>query len=162
MTTCHWIGGSWHSKGTLCLCLQGSNRSSFFWELCLTLEGEGTMFFSNIRNHSPTDRASYPSKPEYLDTLLWEPNINHILYKVPANKLNTAGTISGPCSMYGGEEKWIHRLGGETQRKETTVGRTTVRWILEMWLEGMDFIHMAQARDELWACLNMVINLRIP
>jgi len=34
--------------------------------------------------------------------------------------------------MYGGEEKWTHRYGGETQRKRTTVGRTTLRWILEM------------------------------
>jgi hypothetical protein len=34
--------------------------------------------------------------------------------------------------MYGGEEKWTHRYGGETQRKETTAGRTTLRRILEM------------------------------
>jgi hypothetical protein len=31
-----------------------------------------------------------------------------------------------------------------------------------MWWEGMDFIQMAQARDELWALLNMVMKLCIP
>ena len=40
--------------------------------------------------------------------------------------------IGGACGMYGGEEKWTHRFGGETQRKETTEGRKTLRWILEM------------------------------
>jgi len=40
--------------------------------------------------------------------------------------------IHGAYGMYGGEEKWTHRFGGETQRKETIEERKTLRWILEM------------------------------
>jgi hypothetical protein len=32
----------------------------------------------------------------------------------------------------------------------------------EIWWEGVDWIHLAQDRDQRWALVNAVMNLRIP
>jgi len=41
-------------------------------------------------------------------------------------------------------------------------GRIRVRWILRGWMEGMDWIELAQQRDRWWAVVNAVMNLPVP
>jgi hypothetical protein len=49
------------------------------------------------------------------------------------------------------------------------VGRPRHRWedfirmqLWEMGWEGVDWMHLAQDRDQWWALVNMVMNLRVP
>jgi hypothetical protein len=41
-------------------------------------------------------------------------------------------------------------------------GRTILKWILEKWFGGTDWIDLAQDRDRWRAVVNAVMNLRVP
>jgi hypothetical protein len=41
-------------------------------------------------------------------------------------------------------------------------GRIIIKWILEKWERGMDWINLAQDRDRWWAVVYAVMNLRVP
>ena len=69
--------------------------------------------------------------------------------------------------MYGGEERCIQVVGGETGGKET-IGRPRSSWqdnikmdLQEVKCGGMDWTKLAQDRDRLRALVNAVMNLRV-
>jgi hypothetical protein len=41
-------------------------------------------------------------------------------------------------------------------------GRIILKWILEKWVGGMDWIDLAQYRDEWRAVVKAVMNLQVP
>jgi hypothetical protein len=41
-------------------------------------------------------------------------------------------------------------------------GRIILNWILEKWMEGMDWLHLAQDKERWRAVVNAVMNLRVP
>ena len=41
-------------------------------------------------------------------------------------------------------------------------GRIILKWILEKWDGGIDWIHLAQDRDRWWTVVNAVMNLQVP
>jgi hypothetical protein len=67
-------------------------------------------------------------------------------------------------------EECIRVIGGKAGKKETTrrnkmqVGRLILKWILlrEIGWDGMDWIDLAQDRDQWGAPVNTVMNLRVP
>jgi hypothetical protein len=70
------------------------------------------------------------------------------------------------CSTKGGEKKCI--LVGKPEEKRR-LGRLRRRWVdnIKMHLreirwDGMDWIDLAQDRDQCRAIVNMIINLRVP
>jgi hypothetical protein len=70
--------------------------------------------------------------------------------------------------MNGGEKQCIYDIGGITRRKDTTM-RPRSRWVdiikihlTEIGWDGMDWIDLAQDRDQWRALVNMVMNLRVP
>jgi hypothetical protein len=78
--------------------------------------------------------------------------------------------VGSPCSTNGGEEEFIYDIGGETRRKEP-VGRPRCRWVgnitskidlREIGWDGMDWIDLAQDRDQWTALVNAVIYLWVP
>jgi len=72
------------------------------------------------------------------------------------------------CSKYGGEEKSIQGFGGVILVKETTWETRCRRKdnikmdLKEVGWGGMDWIELAQDRDNWQACVNVVMNLQIP
>jgi hypothetical protein len=64
--------------------------------------------------------------------------------------------------------KGLSDFGGKARRKETTrkmhtlvgdiikLGPGEIGWV------GIDWIHLAQTRDQWWTVVNIVINLRVP
>jgi hypothetical protein len=66
------------------------------------------------------------------------------------------------CSTNGDAEECVQDIGGKAIRKETT-RKTILKWILrEIGWDGMDWIELAQDRDQWWALVNTVMNLRVP
>jgi hypothetical protein len=71
-------------------------------------------------------------------------------------------------STPGGEEECVQGFGGKHRRKETTM-KTRRRWEdnIKMYLReigwgGMNWIDLAEDRDQWRALMNTVINLRVP
>jgi hypothetical protein len=54
----------------------------------------------------------------------------------------------GSCRTHGSEEECLQDFGGKTRRKETTDGRIIRKWILEEQHGSMDWIPLAQDRDQ--------------
>jgi hypothetical protein len=76
--------------------------------------------------------------------------------------------MGGACSTHGRDEKCIQYFGWKTWREETT-GRlmrtceTNIRMDLrETGWKGVDWVRLAQDRDQWRALLNTVMNLRVP
>jgi hypothetical protein len=70
--------------------------------------------------------------------------------------------------MNTGEEECIQHTGGKARRKGT-LGRPRRRWVDSIKMDlrklgwgGMDFIDLAQDRDQWRALMNTVMNLRVP
>jgi hypothetical protein len=61
-------------------------------------------------------------------------------------------------------EMYLQSLGRKAWKKRGPLGRPKCRWkdFKEIGLECMDWIHLAQNRDQWWALVNMVINLCFP
>jgi hypothetical protein len=79
-------------------------------------------------------------------------------------------TLGRACSTNGGDEECIYDNGGKAGRKET-IGRPRRRWvdnikmdlreILVGW-DGIDWIDLAEDRDQWRALVNTVMKLRVP
>jgi hypothetical protein len=55
---------------------------------------------------------------------------------------------------------WESQKEREHSGDPDTDGMIVLKWILQKWHEeGMDWIHLAQDRDQWWALMNMVINV---
>ena len=75
--------------------------------------------------------------------------------------------MGGACSAYGGLERCIQGVGGETGGKET-IGKPRGSWqdnikmdLQEVKCGGMEWIKLAQDRDRWLALVNAVMNLRV-
>jgi hypothetical protein len=73
------------------------------------------------------------------------------------------GEMGRACSVHGEEEKCVQKSGGKRP-----LARPRHRWeynikidLLEIGLEGVDWIHLAQDRDHGRQLVNMIINLQI-
>jgi hypothetical protein len=67
------------------------------------------------------------------------------------------------CSTNGGEEEcywWECQKERDHWEDQDVGGWTILKWILERW-DGMDWIDLAQNRDQWRALVNTVINLRV-
>jgi hypothetical protein len=40
-------------------------------------------------------------------------------------------------------------------------GRTILKWISRIWMEGIDWIHLVQDIGQRWALVNSVMNVRV-
>jgi hypothetical protein len=75
--------------------------------------------------------------------------------------------VGGTCGMHGGGERCLQGFGWEAQRQETT-GRPGCRWEDNIKMDlreiGIDvnWIWLAQDRVQWRACVNTVMNLRVP
>jgi hypothetical protein len=72
------------------------------------------------------------------------------------------------CSTHGREEGSMQAFGGKLEGKRL-LGRPRSRWEDDIKIDhreigwgGMDWIHMAQDRDQWQALVNMVTNIRVP
>jgi hypothetical protein len=72
------------------------------------------------------------------------------------------------CSTNGGDEECMWVLVGKPEGKRP-LGRLTCRWVdnIKMYVreigwDGMDWMELAQDRDQWRALVNTVMNLRIP
>jgi hypothetical protein len=72
------------------------------------------------------------------------------------------------CNPNGGEEECIYDIGGIARRK-SPLGRPRRRWVDNIKIDvrkigwdGMDWINLAQDRDQWRALVNTVMNLRVP
>jgi hypothetical protein len=75
---------------------------------------------------------------------------------------------SGTCSSHGADKKFIIFFVEKPEEKRT-LRRPRHRWesnnrivLREIEWEGVDWIHLVQDRDQLWAVMNTVMNLRVP
>ena len=76
--------------------------------------------------------------------------------------------MSRACRAYGGEERHIQGFVGKPEGNRP-LGRPRCRWednikmgLQEVGCMGMDWIELAQNREKWWACVNVVLNLRVP
>jgi hypothetical protein len=75
--------------------------------------------------------------------------------------------MGGARGTYGRQERCIQGFRAETCEKET-LGRPRRRWIILKWIfkkwdgEDMDWIDLAQDRDNRRALVNVVMNLWVP
>jgi hypothetical protein len=74
----------------------------------------------------------------------------------------------GACSKHGRHENAYYIVNG-TPGGKRSLGRPRRKWeenirmdLREIGREGVDWIHLAQDRDQWWAVVNMVINIRVP
>jgi hypothetical protein len=68
-----------------------------------------------------------------------------------------------------GAKRNAHRVLVRKTEEETPLGRTRSRWesnikndLRETGWSGMDWIDLTQNRDQQWALMNSVMNLRVP
>jgi hypothetical protein len=73
------------------------------------------------------------------------------------------------CSTNVGEEKCILDIGEKVRRKKRPLGRPRRRWVdnikidlREIGWDGMDWIDLAQDRNQWRALVNTVMNLWVP
>jgi hypothetical protein len=71
--------------------------------------------------------------------------------------------------MQDGETPWPENMMSYILREYYRSGRPKRRWddnirmdLREIGWEGVDWIHLAQDRDQWWTLVNTVMNLRIP
>ena len=83
--------------------------------------------------------------------------------KIKKNEMGVA------CGAYGGGERHVQGIGGESCGKKNhwgdpdADGRIILRWIFTKWDVGvMDWIEPTQDRDSWRALVNTVTNLRVP
>jgi hypothetical protein len=76
--------------------------------------------------------------------------------------------MGGACSTNGKKRNAYRMLVGKPEEKRP-LGRPRRRWednikmdLTEIGWGGMDWIHLAQDRDQWRALVNMVMNLRVP
>ena len=74
--------------------------------------------------------------------------------------------MGGACSTYG-ERRGVYRvLVGKPDRDHLedpgVDGCIILRWIFRRWDEGMDWTDLAQEGDRWRACVNAVMNFRVP
>jgi hypothetical protein len=67
------------------------------------------------------------------------------------------------------QEECMQDIGGKARRKETTSARPRRRWVdnikidlAELGWDGMDWIDLAEDRNQWRALVNIVMNLRVP
>jgi hypothetical protein len=58
--------------------------------------------------------------------------------------------------------EWRNLRKGDHLEDLGVDGRIILKWILEKWHGGMDWIDLAQDRDRWRAVVNAVMNLRVP
>jgi hypothetical protein len=68
------------------------------------------------------------------------------------------GEIRNAHNILVGKPRRKRPLGRRRRRLEDNTGK----YLRVIWLEGMDWIHLAQERDHLRALLNTVMNFRVP
>jgi len=66
--------------------------------------------------------------------------------------------MSGACSMHGRDEKCIQNFGQRPRHRWENIGLD----LRERGWGGVDWIHLAQDREEWWALLNVVMNVWVP
>jgi hypothetical protein len=76
--------------------------------------------------------------------------------------------MDGASSAHGKDEKhaifWLENLKGRDQLEDLGMdGKINIRIDLrEIWWEGLEWIHLAQDRDQRRVLVNTVTNLRVP
>jgi hypothetical protein len=72
------------------------------------------------------------------------------------------------CGTHGGGERCLQGFGWRPEGRRPLV-RPKRRWednikldLREMWIDGANWIRLAQDRFQWRACVNMVMNLRVP
>jgi hypothetical protein len=57
---------------------------------------------------------------------------------------------------------WRNLREGDHLEDPGVDGWTIIKWILERWDGGKDWIDVAQGRDRWWTLVNAVMNIRVP
>jgi hypothetical protein len=75
--------------------------------------------------------------------------------------------MGGAYSM--GESRNVYTIFGRKPRGKSLLGRTSREWedsnkmdLKEIGSEGVEWIHMAEDREDWWAFVNTAMNLRVP
>jgi len=69
----------------------------------------------------------------------------------------------GTCSTHKRNKKCILILVGKTERRNNLENlHADGRTILKLMCKCVDWIHMAENRDQWWTLVNAVMNLRVP
>jgi hypothetical protein len=78
-------------------------------------------------------------------------------------------TLGRACSTNGCEEECIQDVGVKARLKKRPVGRPRCMWVdnikmdvKEIGFDGIDWIDLAQDRDQWRALVNTIMNLRVP
>jgi len=76
--------------------------------------------------------------------------------------------MDGTCSTHGRDEIYVQHFSRETLGKRP-LARSRRRWednikigVKEIGWKGVDWIYLAQKRDQWWALANTVMNHRVP
>jgi len=76
--------------------------------------------------------------------------------------------VGGIYGTHGGGESCLQGFGWEAEGKRP-LGRPRLRWenniemdLREKGIDGTNWIRLAQDRVRWWACVNTVMNLRVP
>jgi hypothetical protein len=96
-----------------------------------------------------------------LHSLYSSPNIVRV---IKSRRIRWAGHVARV-----GEGRGVYRVLVRRPESKRPLGRPRGRWqdninmdIREIGINGMNWIRLAQDRVQWWACVNMVMNLRIP
>jgi hypothetical protein len=96
-----------------------------------------------------------------LHSLYSSPNIVRV---IKSRRMRWAGHVAGMA-----EGRGVYRVMVRRPEGKRPLGRPRRRWecnikmdLREIGIDGMNWIQLAQDRVQWWACVNMVINLRVP